>query len=100
VQSWTPELSPVSKSLEGIVFANDLYVVVGKDGVVLTSPDGMTYTARRSGTDQDLVSVTHGQGIFLAVGSKEGANAKIRAVIRSSADGIDWVTVSPPSTGE
>jgi len=41
---------------------------VGEDGTILTSPDGVTWTPRTSGTSNDLNGVAYGNGTFVAVG--------------------------------
>jgi hypothetical protein len=43
-------------------------VAVGILGTILTSPDGVTWTERTSGTSRNLNSVTYGNGTFMAVG--------------------------------
>ncbi len=44
-------------------------MAVGGGGTILTSPDGVTWTRRASGTTQHLHAVTYGNGLFVAVGS-------------------------------
>jgi hypothetical protein len=43
-------------------------VAVGKGGTILTSPDGVSWTARASPTGNYLFGVTYGNGLFVAVG--------------------------------
>jgi hypothetical protein len=57
-------------------------VAVGKDGTILTSPDGVSWTARTSGTSKSLSGVAYGNGTFVAVG---GGGA-----ILTSPDGVSW----------
>jgi hypothetical protein len=38
------------------------------NGTILTSPDGVSWTARTSGTSNSLYGVTYGNGTFVAVG--------------------------------
>ncbi len=41
---------------------------MGSGGVVLTSPDGITWISRNSGTSDALLGVIYGDSIFVAVG--------------------------------
>ena len=43
-------------------------MAVGRGGAILTSPDGVTWTQRTSGTSRDLNGVAYGNGLFVAVG--------------------------------
>jgi len=43
-------------------------VAVGDGGTILTSPDGVSWTERDSGTSNWLWGVTYGNGTFVAVG--------------------------------
>jgi hypothetical protein len=64
-------------------------VVVGEEGMVLTSEDGIRWTRRVSGTDHSLNAVTWGDRGFVAVG--EGG------CILLSKDGINWASAKSPS---
>jgi hypothetical protein len=45
-------------------------VAVGSGGTILTSPDGVKWTRRTSGTNNLLYGVTYGNGLFVAVGDR------------------------------
>jgi hypothetical protein len=45
-----------------------LAACVGGSGTILTSPDGVTWTRRTSGTGNWLEGVAYGNGLFVAVG--------------------------------
>jgi hypothetical protein len=47
---WTERASGTSNWLNGVTYGNGLFVAVGEDGTILTSPDGVTWTQRTSGT--------------------------------------------------
>jgi hypothetical protein len=51
-----------------VAYGNGLFVVVGDDGAILTSPDGLNWTVQTSGTGIDLYGVAYGNGTFVAVG--------------------------------
>jgi len=59
-----------------------LFVAVGDNGTILTSPDGTTWTKRTSGTSEYLRGVTSGNGLFVTVG--------FFGTILTSPDGITW----------
>ena len=54
---------------------------VSGNGVILTSPNGITWTTRSFGTSIFLRDVTYGNGRFVTVGS---------TLISTSPDGITW----------
>jgi photosystem II stability/assembly factor-like uncharacterized protein len=58
-------------------------VLVGEGGTVLTSPDGTFWTARVSGTAENLAGVAFGDGVFAIVGSQ--------GTVLTSADAATWV---------
>jgi len=65
-----------------------LFVVVGDNGTILTSPDGTTWTQRTSppgpfGARVHLYDVTYGNGLFVTVGGDNGT-------ILTSPDGTTW----------
>jgi hypothetical protein len=67
---------------DGVTYGNGLFVAVGAKGTILTSPDGVSWTPRTSGTDSSLFGVTYGNGLFVAVGAK--------GTILTSPDGVSW----------
>ena len=67
--SWTwRNPLPQGNPLNGVTFANGTFVAVGSDGTILTSPDGVTWIQRSSGTTNLLNGVTFANGTFVAVG--------------------------------
>ena len=52
----------------GAAYGDNLFVVVGSNGIVLTSPDGNSWTTRISGTMPDLNSVIFAKNQFITVG--------------------------------
>ena len=51
-----------------MTYGNGRFVAVGEDGTILTSPDGVSWTRRTSGTSNRLEGVAYGNGLFVAVG--------------------------------
>ena len=71
-----------------------MFVAVGNSGDrVITSADGITWTARSAAGDNDAWrAVTYGNGLFVAVGDTGGTDK-----IMTSPDGVTWTTRTPPS---
>jgi hypothetical protein len=89
--TWTAaDLGDEQLASVGVTYGNGLFVAVGKYGTILTSPDGVTWTARTSGTSDYLRSVTYGNGLFVAVGEY--------GTILTSPDGVTW-TAQTSGTG-
>lgn len=77
--SWTIQKTPVHTGLYDAVYADELYIMVGKNYwpaepdrfTILASNDGVNwYVQPVSGTAKDLYGVTYGNGIFVAVGAE------------------------------
>jgi hypothetical protein len=81
--TWTARYG-VGTTLYQVAYnGTDLYVAVGEVGLLLTSPDGITWTSQTSGFGaNDINSVAFGNGLFVAVGQQ--------GTITTSSDGITW----------
>src|SRR5439155_10798304 len=90
---------PTPNSLRSVAWGNDIFIAVGDSGTVLTSSDGVSWTAQRSGTQDRLRAVTYGNGAFVAVGGESLATT-CSATIVTSSDGHAWTrrnsTLSAP----
>jgi hypothetical protein len=79
---------------QGITFAGGLFVAVGCCGSstnILTSPDGVTWTARHADTTNDLYAVTWGNGTYVAVGYRDDpGQSRYDAAVVTSLDGAVW----------
>jgi hypothetical protein len=64
-------------------------VAVGYYGSVYTSPDGVSWTERTSGTTERLYRVAYGKNIFVAVGWNGN--------IFTSPDGVSWAQQTSPT---
>jgi len=84
---WFEPAMPCQTFLRGIAYGKNLFVAVGgsyfdEPGVILTSPDGITWTRRHYGSRANLCAVEFGNGMFVTVGDL--------GTIFTSKDGIKW----------
>lgn len=89
--SWSNML-PASVTWKQVAFGNGLYVAVGADATIASSPDGASWTIRRMSTaGMTLNGVAYGDGRFVAVGM--GTPTSISAgLLMTSTDGVTWTT--------
>ena len=73
-------------SWRSVTYGNGTFVAVAGNGTsrVMTSPDGVTWTARTAAEANYWTSVTYGNGTFVAV-SSDGTSR-----VMTSADGVTW----------
>lgn len=93
--AWTAVSSGTVQDLYGVSYVNGLFVAVGAAGTLLTSPDGLTWTAQTSNTNNSLRHVAFGVpsagvGTYVAVGDA--------GAIVSSTDASNWTAQSNPTT--
>jgi hypothetical protein len=72
--SWVPRASGVTGDLYGVAYASGLFVAVGWDydaqaAVLVTSPDGITWTARDPGVGHYMSGAGGGRGLLFALGN-------------------------------
>jgi Secretion system C-terminal sorting domain len=86
--SWSPSMTTgvTATNLNSLAFGAGLFVSVGDAGLIQSSPDGITWTTRTSGTSERLGKVYFVNSKFLAIGNKR--------TLLSSADGINWSVVT------
>lgn len=86
--TWTLQTSNTTTAINGITYGNGLFVAVGDNRLILTSPDAINWTIQ---TDigspgvygiENIQSVTYGNGTFVACTS--------RSTIITSDNGINW----------
>jgi hypothetical protein len=82
--AWTPASLPngAGNGLYDVTFAAGLFVAVGQNGALLTSPDGVSWTLKDVGVTADLRSVRYDGTRFLAVGGDH--------TVLTSRDGVAW----------
>jgi hypothetical protein len=74
-----------ANSLESIAYGNNQFIAVGRDGVIVTSPNGITWTQQSSGTVYELYGITYGNNQFVVVGRF--------GTILTSPDGVTWTII-------
>jgi hypothetical protein len=85
---WTNRLGGLPYVPVDVIWDGDTFIAVGGGGSILTSADGIDWTARESGTEADLRAVaTYGPDI-LAVGDE--------IVLLSTDHGETWITKNEP----
>jgi len=80
--------SSVNNTWEAVTYAKGLFVAVAYSGTanqVMTSPDGITWTARTSAANNVWHSIAYGNGVFVAVAITGTGNR-----VMTSPDGITW----------
>ena len=94
---WTPITPITSYNLQGVVWSGSVYVAVGKNGTILTSPDGKNWTDRSSasGTQQDLNGINWSKslGLLVAVGNND-------TILTSHDSGQIWSLQQPASADQ
>jgi PKD repeat protein len=75
-----------------LVWANSQFVAVGEGGTILTSPDGVNWRSRTSGTNESLNDVAYksAYGLLVAVGDK--------GTVVASYDGVNWISWASGTT--
>jgi hypothetical protein len=75
----------LSLNLYAVGYGGGLFVATGKNGIITTSPDGITWISRTSGTTIDLRAVAYGNDLFVAVGS---SGTTIKIVVGASTEKV------------
>jgi hypothetical protein len=82
---WNPGQSLVAGDLRGATFGT-VFVVVGANGAMFSTPDGASWTALNYVVTNDLNAVFYGNGRYVAIGAG--------GVALLSTDAITWTAVS------
>jgi hypothetical protein len=91
LDQWQARNSGSTNYLEGICYAQGLFVAGGEQGNILTSTDGTSWTSRTPENQFGIDSIAYGNGRFVAVGTGPGnplyGSYGVAAV---SVDGVAW----------
>lgn len=86
--NWVVQTSGTNTPLRGVAWSGSLFVVVGENGLIRTSPDAVTWSAATSGTTQTLIDVLWTGTQFVCVGAA--------GTILTSTNGTTW---TPQTSG-
>ncbi len=96
VTGWVSVPTGSPAFLSSVAYGEGRFVAVGEGGRIITlDPPGTTWTERSSGVTDNLLSVAHVDGTFVAVSWSE---LRQEALVLTSEDGVDW-TVHNPGVG-
>lgn len=88
-----PPTNPTAENFEGVAFGNSRWVVVGEDGSIISSPDGIEWVQEvNPAAPARLDDVAFGGGIFVAVG-------RAPKMVLTSPDGRKWTKQEPEVSG-
>ncbi len=92
--TWSAQTAAEDNTWQSIVYGEGIFVAVSSNGTnrVMTSPDGVTWTARSAPdgtTDSTWKSIAYGNGTFVAVAN--GGTTKVM----TSPDGETWTAQTP-----
>src|SRR4030095_2057913 len=79
---WNLVLPPQTNFLESVTYGNGKFVAVGRNGMILSSPDGGSWTERAGGTPNNLRGIARTPTGFVTVGNG--------GAVWTSADGFAW----------
>lgn len=99
--TWQKIFIDTSWLLTGVNFAQNQFVAVGLNGIVLTSPDGFVWTHQPAPTTNHLTHVTFFDDRLLATVQPKLPSPKSLPGVLASTNGTDWVQslVVPPAVG-
>ena len=90
-RTWNvPSVPSISQNWKQIKFLNNLFIAVGDNSQIMTSPNAINWTQRSFSSNLALKNVTYGAGLYVAVcdaGSFQGI---------TSPDGITWTGFTAP----
>ncbi|MBK1645944.1 hypothetical protein CKO25_15060 [Thiocapsa imhoffii] len=94
--SWTKQSTP--HVLNHVISGGDGFVIVGRQGVIMTSPNGVDWRTRASGTTESIEQLIWNGSQYLALAQtlefqfdSLGINPQVGTMsVLTSADAIDW----------
>ncbi len=91
--SWTSAAFDAPRQLFDVAHGDEGFVVTGNSGSIFTGSDGLQWSAQQSGLTDGyfLRGVTHGDGLFVAVGDRYAPSSRMNtSIIITSPDGVAW----------
>lgn len=95
--SYTVSDENAGNLLYNMAFNGDRIIVIGANGALRVSDNGLCWSSRTSGTSESLFGISYGNGIWATVGNaSSGAFPNtLFKVIRSTDNGETWSSVTP-----
>ncbi|MFA5394087.1 MAG: cell wall-binding protein [Candidatus Ratteibacteria bacterium] len=91
LDTWTKRVDGTNQELRAAAYGNSTFVVVGNNGTILSSPDGVTWTPRNVGIiTENFNDVIYQNSLFVAVGNA--------GTICTSTNGTTWTTRDSEAT--
>lgn len=87
LDDWRLRSSNTTKELRDVVHGGAKFVAVGRDGTLLASATGETWTDHSLNISGDFYAIAHGNGVFVATGQS--------GLVATSPDGIQWTPRQP-----
>ncbi|WDD99758.1 Ig-like domain-containing protein [Thalassomonas actiniarum] len=85
--NWIPSVPNSAEVFHGVNFDLDTLVIVGENGTIETSSDGISWTISSSTTSEHLYDITgNGTDLLVAVGGN--------GTVLNSSDGLSWLPVT------
>ncbi|GAB4031989.1 T9SS type A sorting domain-containing protein [Spirosoma gilvum] len=97
---WIAANSGTTQTLYSVIYnGGTLWATVGGNGTILTSPNGITWTARTSGITKDLRGISILQNYLIAVGGDQAPLPETSNILTSPIlDGTTWTARTSPTT--
>jgi len=80
---WKQTYANNEEKILDVAYGNGTFVAVGEKGLVVTSPNGLTWSEEHLGSGYDFNAVVYGDGSFVAVGD--------HGLVAVSTDGSNWL---------
>jgi hypothetical protein len=81
LDNWNTRNSGVTNVLNAVGYGNGVYVVVGNEGTLLSSTNGVNWTKRSSGTTAALNSIVYANNLFVVVGENGTALSSVNGTL-------------------
>ncbi|WP_293051633.1 T9SS type A sorting domain-containing protein [Paludibacter sp.] len=89
--TWTSRSNPISSTMAGVAYGNNIFVALSNAGEVIKSTDGITWSSSSVyNASTYMNSIAFGNGYFYAVGNG--------GTIIKSSDGVNWTTEASGTT--
>ena len=91
---YNPQTGNARAVYNAVAYGNSTYVVVGTNGNILYSLDGITWTNTNSGTTSNLTTIAYGSGIFVAGGTNGTVIYSTDGKVWQKSGAVSYTTVN------